>query len=63
VSQEDWIGAKRETPESMAYAGLGVEEVSWKSRWAGGEDGQGHQRTRRHDHIRLPGLSTQPVCR
>jgi hypothetical protein len=27
VSQEDWIGAKRETPESMAYAGLGVAEA------------------------------------
>jgi hypothetical protein len=27
VSQEDWIGTTRETPESMAYAGLGVSEA------------------------------------
>ena len=27
MSQQDWIGGKRETPESMAYAGLGVSEA------------------------------------
>jgi hypothetical protein len=27
VSQQDWIGAKRETPESLAYAGLEVSEA------------------------------------
>jgi hypothetical protein len=27
VSQQDWIGAKRETPESMTYAGFAVSEA------------------------------------
>jgi hypothetical protein len=35
VSQDDWIGSKRETPESMAYAGLEVAEARGRA------DGQG----------------------